>query len=290
MNIKNVEAVFTPPPTHFVGDGFRVHNFIPGVPILSMRRMDPFIMMDYNSLISFAPSIKPRGVGVHPHKGFETVTISYKGKVQHHDSWGGGGIIGEGDVQWMTAASGILHKEYHEKEFSKHGGDFQMVQLWVNLPKKFKNTEPKYQPILNKDIPKISSQDVTIDIIAGNFEGINGAASTFSPIIMLNVSMKKGSKKVFTLPADFNTALLVIEGNLSINENIHVDTDNLALFLNDGENFTLKANSEVKLLILSGQPLNEPIAAYGPFVMNSKEEILQAYREFNEGKYGFLED
>ena len=152
MSVKNIESVIAPRPTHFVGDGFKVHNFIPGIPQLSMKRMSPFIMLDYNAKYYFPPSNKPRGVDVHPHRGFETVTIAYKGKVAHHDSTGNSGIIGEGDVQWMTAASGILHKEYHETAFSKAGGDFQMVQLWVNLPAKDKMSTPKYQAISNADI------------------------------------------------------------------------------------------------------------------------------------------
>ena len=154
MATKNIELIQAPGSTHFVGDGFRVHNFIPGNSNLSMQRMDPFIMMDYNSPFYFPPTDKPRGVGVHPHRGFETVTIAYKGKVAHHDSSGNSGVIGEGDVQWMTAASGILHKEYHEENFSKKGGKFQMVQLWVNLPAKYKMSQPKYQGLTNDQISK----------------------------------------------------------------------------------------------------------------------------------------
>src|ERR1041385_1476466 len=176
MKTKTVEAVITPSETHFVGDGFRVHNFIPGR--LSMQRMTPFIMMDYNSKFYFPPTDKPRGVGVHPHRGFETVTIAYKGKVAHHDSSGNSGVIGEGDVQWMTAASGVLHKEYHEKNFSKAGGDFQMVQLWVNLPAKDKMSKPKYQEITNAMIGKyqLPNDGGVIEVIAGKYKDVNGTA------------------------------------------------------------------------------------------------------------------
>ncbi|MEO9004231.1 MAG: pirin family protein, partial [Ginsengibacter sp.] len=176
MNTKNVEIIVPPSPPHFVGDGFRVHNFIPGNPQMSMQRMDPFIMMDYNSKFYFSPTDKPRGVGVHPHKGFETVTIAYKGKVAHHDSSGNSGVIGEGDVQWMTAASGILHKEYHEEGFAKQGGYFQMVQLWVNLPAEAKKAKPKYQEITHQKVEKYQLADNggTIEVIAGKYKDVKG--------------------------------------------------------------------------------------------------------------------
>ena len=181
MNTKTIARISKPGIPHFVGDGFRVYNFIPGSS--TMQEMDPFIMLDYNSKYTFAPSEIPRGVGVHPHKGFETVTIAYKGKVEHGDSAGNGGVINEGDVQWMTAAKGILHKEFHEKEWSKKGGEFQMVQLWVNLPAKFKNSEPKYQNLSNTAIQKLilPGNGGILEIIAGEYNGYKGNASTFSP-------------------------------------------------------------------------------------------------------------
>lgn len=193
MKTKNIERVIAPPPHHFVGDGFRVHNFIPGAAGLSMQRMSPFIMMDYGAKFYFGPTDKPRGVGVHPHRGFETVTIAYKGKVAHHDSAGNSGVIGEGDVQWMTAASGVLHKEYHEEEFSKKGGDFQMVQLWVNLPAKDKMSRPKYQELLNSAIGKyvLHGQGGEVEVIAGQYKEIKGAATTFTPVHLLNAKLKK---------------------------------------------------------------------------------------------------
>lgn len=292
MKIKTVEYISSPPEPHFVGDGFRVHNFIPGNYKTDMKRMNPFIMLDYNSKFNFLPSDIPRGVGVHPHRGFETVTIAYKGKVSHHDSSGGGGTIGEGDVQWMTAAGGVLHKEYHEKEWSKNGGIFQMVQLWVNLPAKYKMTSPKYQAIKNGAIPRFifENNGGEIEIIAGNHKGITGVASTFSPINMLNVKLKKGTIADFSFPENYNTALLVIEGNIEINGNSTVPTDHFALMANDGENFNIKASENSIVLVLSGEPIEEPIAAYGPFVMNTREELLQAFEDFNNGKFGYLED
>lgn len=292
MKTKTVELVASPREPHFVGDGFRVHNFIPSGFRLDMQRMDPFIMLDYNSTYKFPPSDKPKGVGVHPHKGFETVTIAYKGKVAHHDSSGGGGVIGEGDIQWMTAAKGILHKEYHEAEWSKKGGDFQMVQLWVNLPAKDKKTEPKYQAIKYKDINRYELQDNagTIEVIAGEYKGTKGSASTFTPVHMFNAKLKKGGKADFQFPSEYNTVLLVIEGNIIVNGKEKVPTDHLALMANDGETFEIEASDEAVVLILSGEPINEPIAAQGPFVMNTREELMEAFNDFNLGKFGYLED
>lgn len=292
MSTKKVELVAAPAQPHFVGDGFRVHNFIPSAYHLEMERMNPIIVLDYNSKFYFPASDKPRGVGVHPHKGFETVTIAYKGRIAHHDSSGGGGIIGEGDVQWMTAASGILHKEYHEESWSKAGGDFQMVQLWVNLPAKYKLLNPKYQAITNSQINRfiLENGQGEIEVIAGQFKNIKGAASTFSPINLFNAKLNKGAKTEFNSPAKFNTALLVIEGNITVNDSELVKVDHFVLFENKGETFTVLANEESTVLILSGEPINEPIAAHGPFVMNTREEIMQAYDDFNKGKFGYLED
>lgn len=286
---KKVELVYPPGEVHFVGDGFRVHNFIPSRYGLDMQRMSPFIMLDYGSKHYFAPSKEPKGVGVHPHRGFETVTIAYKGRVAHHDSSGGGGIIGEGDVQWMTAASGVLHKEYHEETFSAEGGDFQMVQLWVNLPAKDKMSPPKYQAISNQQITKVDLGDLGfIEVIAGEYQGIKGPAFTFTPVNMLNAKLKRGAKASFSFPASYNTCLLVIEGSVSVNGTEDVDLDNLALMENNGEDFTIEAKEDSIVLILSGEPIHEPIAAHGPFVMNTRQEIMQAFEDFNAGKFGYL--
>ncbi|MGJ8685159.1 MAG: pirin family protein [Nonlabens sp.] len=292
MKTKTVELVASPRAPHFVGDGFRVHNFIPSGFRMDMQRMDPFIMLDYNSTYKFPPSEKPKGVGVHPHRGFETVTIAYKGKVAHHDSSGGGGIINEGDVQWMTAASGVLHKEYHEKEWSKTGGDFQMVQLWVNLPAKDKMSAPKYQAIKNSEIQRYALENNSgfIEVIAGDYNGIKGAASTFTPIHMLNAQLNKGGTAAFNFPSDYNTVVLVLEGNIVINDNDEAPTDHLALMANDGEAFQIKAIDDALVLVLSGAPINEPIAAHGPFVMNTHQELQEAFDDFNNGKFGYLED
>jgi redox-sensitive bicupin YhaK (pirin superfamily) len=292
MSIKKIEIIVPPREPHFVGDGFRVHNFIPSAYRLDMQRMDPFIMLDYNSRFYFPPSDKPLGVGVHPHRGFETVTIAYKGRVAHHDSAGGGGIIGEGDVQWMTAASGVLHKEYHEETFSKEGGEFQMVQLWVNLPAKFKMSNPKYQAIANQEmgIVELENMGGIVEIIAGEYKGIKGPANTFTPISMLNVKLNFNGEAEFNFPAHFNTALLVVEGEVLVNEDAVVPVNHFVLMENKGEEFKIKGLQNSIILVLSGEPINEPIAAHGPFVMNTREEIVQAFQDFQNGKFGYLED
>lgn len=288
MNTKNIESVFSPAPAHFVGDGFRVHNFIPGK--VPMQRMSPFIMLDYNSKYTFPPSEIPKGVDVHPHRGFETVTIAYKGSVEHNDSSGGGGIIGEGDVQWMTAASGVLHKEFHETEWSKTGGEFQMVQLWVNLPSKDKMSNPKYQAISKDQITKVelANEMGTIEIIAGEYKNAKGPATTFSPVHMMNAKLNNQGTAEFSFPANYNTLLLVIEGSITVNGSQNVNTDHMVLFKNDGEHFIITAQEDSIVLVLGGEPINEPIASYGPFVMNTQKEILQAFDDFNSGKFGTL--
>ena len=291
MATKKVEIIVEPKQPHFVGDGFRVHNFIPGGFRLDMKRMDPFIMLDYNSKFHFSATEMPRGVGVHPHRGFETVTIAYHGKVEHHDSAGGGGIIGEGDVQWMTAASGVLHKEFHESNWAKTGGIFQMVQLWVNLPSKDKMSTPKYQAIANSEMQKVDlGENGLIEVIAGNYQEKKGPATTFSPVHLMNARLKKDGKAEFNFPANFNTAALVIEGNIIINNEEKAATDQFVLFENEGETFTIEAVEDSVVLVLSGEPLNEPIFSHGPFVMNSREEIIQAFDDYNNGKFGYLED
>ncbi|GHN01489.1 quercetin 2,3-dioxygenase [Cytophagales bacterium WSM2-2] len=249
-------------------------------------------MMDYNSKFYFPPTGKPRGVGVHPHRGFETVTIAYKGKVAHHDSSGNSGVIGEGDVQWMTAASGVLHKEYHEKNFSKAGGDFQMVQLWVNLPSKDKMSKPKYQGITNAQIGKyqLLNDSGIIEVIAGQYKDVKGAASTFTPVHLLNAKLKKGGEAEFSFPASYNTALVIIDGSVKVNDSESAPANHFVLFKNEGEQFKLTATEDATVLVLSGEPIKEPIAAYGPFVMNTQAELVQAFGDFENGKFGALED
>lgn len=288
---KTIEAVIAPPPPHMVGDGFRVHSFFPGNGV-DKKRMSPFFLMDYNSKVEFAPRKEPRGVGVHPHRGFETVTIAYHGRIAHHDSSGNSGVIGEGDVQWMTAASGLLHKEYHEKEFSQKGGIFQMVQLWVNLPAKFKMTPPKYQEITNKMMGRYNLDDDKgfVEVIAGEFNAVKGPASTFTPMHVYNARLKKDAKLEMNFPGNYNTGLLVVEGNVMINNTL-ISTDHFVLFKNDdGEKIEIAAGEDAVVLILSGEPIKEPIAQYGPFLMNKWEELEQAIADVSAGKFGVLED
>lgn len=289
--IKAIEQIIAPPAPHWVGDGFHVHNFFPGSPSISPQRMSPFFLMDYNAKIIFQPSKQPHGVGVHPHRGFETVTIAYQGKVAHHDSAGNSGIISQGDVQWMTAASGVLHKEYHEKEWSKKGGIFQMVQLWVNLPAKFKMNPPKYQALRQEEFGKFELPDQTgvIEVIAGKYKDAKGAAFTFTPIEMYNVRLKTGATVEFEFPEHYNTGFLIIDGNVKINGQL-ITTNHFVLFSNSGTEIQIIAEEDAIVLALSGEPINEPIMPYGPFLMNTKQEIIQAYEDLNAGKFGHLED
>jgi quercetin 2,3-dioxygenase len=289
---KSIEAILPPPHFHMVGDGFRVHNFFPSQPKIGLSGMSPFFLMDYGSKWLVPPSETPKGVGVHPHRGFETVTIAYHGKVAHHDSVGNSGVIGEGDVQWMTAGAGVLHKEYHEKEFSRIGGVFQMVQLWVNLPAKFKMTPAKYQAIENKEMTKVLLDDGKsyVELIAGGYNGMKGPASTFSPVNLFNAKLIRGSKAHFSFNNKNNTGMLIIEGEVKINNSKTAPENHFILFGHDGEDILLEAVEQSVILILSGESINEPIASYGPFVMNTEAEIKQAYQDYNNGKFGYLED
>ena len=286
--LRSIEQIIAPPAPHWVGNAFKVHNFFPGQ--LEMKRMSPFFLLDYGAKIEFPPAEKPRGVGVHPHRGFETVTIAYHGKVAHHDSAGNSGVIDEGDVQWMTAASGVLHKEYQEEAWSKKGGLVQMVQIWVNLPAKDKMSAPHYQALKHGDFGRyiFPDQNAEVEVIAGNYNGIQGIASTFTPIEMYNVRLKSGGNVPFSFLQNHNTGLLVIEGNVFV-QGKAVPTDHFVLFKNDGTDFQLTSTENAIVLVLSGEPINEPIESYGPFVMNSKEEILEAFDDLNNGKFGHLE-
>jgi quercetin 2,3-dioxygenase len=288
---KNIKTVIPPPAFHMVGDGFRVHNFFPSHHSIGMMGMSPFFLLDYGSKWIVPPSETPRGVGVHPHRGFETVTIAYHGSVAHHDSAGNSGVINEGDVQWMTAGAGVLHKEYHEKEFSKKGGMIQMVQLWVNLPAINKMTPAKYQAIEKKMMGMmVLNNKSTVEVIAGEYKGIKGPATTFTPVNLFNAKLGQGSKAEFSFTDRSNTGMLIIEGEVKVNEFQTVPEDNFILFGHDGEEIIVEALKDSIVLILNGDPINEPIASYGPFVMNTQAEIKQAYEDFHTGKFGYLED
>lgn len=273
-----------------VGDGFRVHNFFPSDASIGIDGMSPFFLLDYGSKHYFPPSEKPRGVDVHPHRGFETVTIAYHGSIAHHDSAGNSGVIKEGDVQWMTAASGILHKEYHDEEFSRKGGLFQMVQLWVNLPARFKMIPPRYQAIRKEDIVQYKLNDgrSSVGIIAGEYNSLTGPASTFTPVSLFNVNLFTNVTADFSFPEKFNTGILVIEGEIRINNISNVPENHFVKFENSGEFIRVEAVHDSTFLVMSGEPIDEPLASHGPFLMNTEQEIRDAYDDFRKGKFGYL--
>lgn len=286
--MKKVANVYTAPAKHWVGNGFHVQSMFTYND--TDKNLDPFLMMDYNPPRHFDGGRKSdfRGVGEHPHRGFETVTIAYQGEVAHADSYGGGGTIGTGDVQWMTAGSGVMHEEFHSERFSREGGMFEMVQLWVNLPKAHKMTTPKYQAIKSADIPVVQLGDNTgiARIIAGELASISGAASTFTPINMWDVVMNAGKTHTFAVPESHNLVILVLDGTVQINGEEIARRGELVTFERGGADVRIESNNESKLLILTGEPINEPIVGYGPFVMNTDSEILQAMRDVQEGKFG----
>lgn len=288
---KTVEAVLAPPAPHMVGDGFRVSNFFPSGYRIPQDRLSPFFLLDYNTPFTFGGSDRPPGVGVHPHRGFETVTFAFKGKVAHHDSAGNSGIIGEGDVQWMTAGSGVLHKEYHEKEFARKGGVFHMAQLWVNLPARHKMEAPRYQPITRAEMAQVPLPDGRSHarVITGELFGAKGPGRTWTPITTAVIELAAGGLARFERPRDWNTAVLVVEGDAELNGSA-APAHHLAVLANDGEVVEAGSTEGATLLVLSGEPLNEPIVAYGPFLMNTEEEIHQAFADVRAGKFGVLED
>ncbi|HVD97820.1 MAG TPA: pirin family protein [Cytophagaceae bacterium] len=288
---RSVEGVLSPSRTHMVGNGFKVMNFYPNGKGFE-ERMSPFFLLDFNAEVNYPPSEISRGVGVHPHRGIETITIAYKGSVAHHDSAGNAGVINPGDVQWMTAGGGVLHKEYHETEYTKRGGAFEMIQLWINLPKKHKMTPAKYQSILHgkKGNVTLDQNAGSLHVIAGEYKGVKGPAITFSPVHMYDVHLNAEGETTITLPGNFNTGLLVVDGDIVVNEFYKVPENHYVQFKNEEGAFHIKANKKTILLVLSGEPLNEPFVGYGPFVMNTEEEIHQAIEDYNNGKFGFLAD
>lgn len=289
-NERGVEGVFPPTNTHMVGNGFKVMNFFPNGRGFE-ERMSPFFLLDFNAEVNFPPSEISRGVGVHPHRGIETITFAYKGGVEHHDSKGNHGIIKPGDVQWMTAGGGVLHKEYHDQTYSKAGGAFEMIQLWINLPKKHKMTTAKYQSILHSSKPKknLPNNMGTVHVVAGDYQGVKGVASTFSPVHMYDMHLNVGADFTFQLPATYNTGIVVVDGSITVNGAVAPENHYVQLKNEAGE-IHIKASKKTILLVLSGEPLNEPYVSYGPFVMNTQEEIKQAIEDYNAGKFGFLKD
>ncbi len=290
--MRNVKQIYRANSQHWVGDGFLVQ------PLFSHmgddRGTNPFLMLDYAAPYEFSPNEarSPRGVGQHPHKGFETVTIAYHGEVAHRDSSGGGGIIYEGDVQWMTAGSGIIHEEFHSENFSKKGGLFEMVQLWVNLPAKDKNTPPRYQHLAKAGIPVVELPDEAgrLRLIAGEYKGEKGAADTFTEMNVWDIVLNAGKKAVLEIPEAHNLSMVVLRGNVTLNGKEQAGAEQLVGFEKSGGNVHIEAGSEeVKILLLSGVPIDEPVVGYGPFVMNTAEEIRQAISDFKSGKFGSID-
>jgi quercetin 2,3-dioxygenase len=284
--MKKLVAVEKSSGMHWVGDGFPVRSVF-GYNDLG-RELSPFLLLDYASPTRFEPSAQKRGVGAHPHRGFETVTVVYQGELEHRDSSGAGGKIGPGDVQWMTAAGGIIHEEFHSQEFTRNGGTLQMVQLWVNLPAKDKNAKAGYQTLLKSQIPNVAlpGEGGNIRVIAGEFGGHKGPARTFTPINLWDITLKAGKSAELPLPNGHTTTLLVLSGEVSVNEGQTAEEGDLAVFARTGAGIKLAANKDTTLLIMDGQPIAEPIAASGPFVMNTREEIVQAFQDFQSGRMG----
>lgn len=284
--MKNIIGIYTSPRTHWVGDGFPVRTLFSYDNL--GKHISPFLLLDHAGPAEFTPTTERRGVGQHPHRGFETVTIVYKGEVEHRDSTGAGGKIGPGDVQWMTAASGILHEEFHSQAFAKSGGTLEMVQLWVNLPARDKMADPGYQTILDGDIPSIALKNNagSLRLIAGEFEGHVGPARTFTPVDVWDIRLKGGKLLELDLHEGRNTALVVLRGTVQVNGLESVREGQLALFERKGDQLSLEASQDAVVLLLSGEPIDEPIVGHGPFVMNTEQEIHQAFADFQSGRFG----
>ena len=282
---KTVEAIIPPPGNgHWVGDGFPVRSLFSYQG--DTRAISPFLLLDYAGPHVFAPNAgAPRGVGQHPHRGFETVTIVYDGEVSHRDSSGGGGTIGTGDVQWMTAAGGLIHEEFHSAGFSKAGGPFRMVQLWVNLPAKDKMSPPKYQAITDAQIPVVTFAGGRARIIAGTFGDVHGPATTFTPINVWDLRLEAGAEVKLDLPEGHTSMIVVLSGRVLV-DGRDVREAEIVRFSTAGAGATVRADSDAMLLVLTGEPIDEPVVGYGPFVMTSEDEIRQAITDFNSGRFG----
>jgi len=288
IEMKNVLGVYAAPPRHWVGDGFPVKSLF--TYNSHGRHVSPFLLLDHAGPMEFGPADRPRGVGEHPHRGFETVTIVYSGEVEHRDSTGAGGRIGAGDVQWMTAGSGILHDEFHSKAFTRTGGTLEMVQLWVNLPAEHKMTAPAYQTLVDADIPAVDLPDNAgaVRVIAGEFAGNQGPAKTHTPMHVWDLRLNRGAAARLDLPEGWNTMLVVLHGTVQVNEADLAHEGQLVLLSANGEDMLVESNNDAVVLLLSGEPIDEPIVGHGPFVMNTREEISQAIRDFSSGRFGRL--
>lgn len=287
--MRKIIGVYPPPETmHWVGDGFPVHQLFSHAE--HGTSVSPFILLDYAGPMDFPPSDHHRGVGPHPHRGFETVTIVFDGEVAHRDSTGAGGLIGPGDVQWMTAGSGVLHEEYHSEAFARQGGRLEIVQLWVNLPARLKMTPPRYQTLLDTAIPRVDLRGEAglLRVIAGAFEGARGPAQTSTPMNIWDVRLDEGKTAAFSLPEGHNVVLAVFDGPLVINGEGHARSGETVVFERYGGDIVLTAQADAKALLLSGEPIDEPIEQQGPFVMNTKEELRQAVDDYRSGRFGAI--
>ena len=284
--MKTILEVSSNPRGHWVGDGFPVRSLFSYS--THSKTLSPFLLLDFAGPAEFTPAATPRGVGQHPHRGFETVTIVYRGEVSHRDSTGQGGTIGPGDVQWMTAGAGILHEEFHSDAFTRAGGMLQMIQLWVNLPARHKMTTPRYQAILNSEIPAapLANGAGTVRVIAGQYENAKGPAQTFTPMNVWDLRLTASGSTTVSAPAGWNTALIVLNGQIKVNSERVVQDGAMVVLSAQGSGCFIETLSDASVLLLSGEPIDEPVVGYGPFVMNTRSEIEQAIHDFNSGKFG----
>jgi redox-sensitive bicupin YhaK (pirin superfamily) len=281
--MKQLQRITHTDKLHWVGDGFPVRTmFSYNTPDVEVS---PFLMLDYAGPFEFPPASKPRGVGFHPHRGFETVTILYQGEVEHLDTAGNGGLIGPGDVQWMTAAKGLLHEEMHSESFTRQGGTFEAIQLWVNLPAQYKTVDPHYQSITDNRIPmiKLDEQGSVLRVIAGHYRGVKGPSNTYTPINLWDLRLMAGSSVELAFPEDYTTMVFTLKGSVEINHSATMSDAELAFFERKGTTINIAAFKDSTLLIMNGKPIDEPIAGFGPFVMNTQEEIRQAIKDFDTG-------
>jgi redox-sensitive bicupin YhaK (pirin superfamily) len=286
--MRKILGIYSSPAQHWVGDGFPVRSMLSYATL--GEHVSPFLLLDHAGPTAFPPAEQPRGVGAHPHRGFETVTIVYEGEVEHRDSTGAGGVIGPGDVQWMTAAAGILHEEFHSPAFTRQGGTLDMVQLWVNLPAKDKNAAPGYQSLLDRDIPTVALADEAgrLRVIAGAYQGHKGPARTFSPIDLWDVRLNQGKDVSLDLPEGHTAGLVVLRGSVMVNDMSVARSGQFVLLDRTGGAISLLAEQDATVLVLSGAPLGEPVAMHGPFVMNTPEELQQAFADFRAGRFGTI--
>lgn len=289
MTIRQVNHIYDAPNSHWVGNGFPVSSMFSYQE--NPEQYSPFLLMDYAEPTLFKPVTNARGVGAHPHRGFETVTIAYQGEVSHHDSKGHAGTISTGDVQWMTAASGILHKEYHSEKMTKEGGMLEMVQLWVNLPAAYKMTQPRYQALKAENIPHVELPNAQgyVRVIAGDYLGTQGAANTFSPVNVWDMHLNNAGVSHHHIPNGYNAMLFVVKGAVHINDREIARQNEMVILDNQGDTLTLESMGDTIVLMLSGEAINEPVVGQGPFVMNTQEELAQAFDDYDNGKFGVLE-